>query len=154
MMFVSLLNTIGQIFFQMVIKVLNLLILFIQMYGDLHLFLISRVQNCLTVSFIDDCTRVTWIFLMKDKSKVFYLYVKFCIIIQTQFESPIKRLRSDYGREYVNQNFSKFLHKNGVVHELTCVDTPQQNGVAKSQNRHLLEVTRVLLFQTSIPRYY
>jgi len=44
-MFVSLLNTIEQLFFSMVIKALNLLILFIHMYGDLHLFLISQVQN-------------------------------------------------------------------------------------------------------------
>jgi len=30
------------------------------------------------VSFIDDyCTRVTWIFLMKDKSEVFHLFVTF-----------------------------------------------------------------------------
>ncbi|RDY03252.1 Copia protein, partial [Mucuna pruriens] len=28
---------------------------------------------------------------------------------------------------------------NGVVHELTCVNTPQQNGVAKRKIRHLLE---------------
>jgi len=48
-------------------------------------------------------------FLMKDKSKVFHLFVKFHKMIQTQFESPIKRLRSDNGREYVNQNLSKFL---------------------------------------------
>ena len=106
------------------------------------------------VSFIDDCTRVTWLFLMKDKSEVFHLFVKFYRMIQTQFESPIKRLRSDNGREYVNQNLSKFLEENGVVHELTCVDTPQQNGVAERKNRHLLEVTRALLFQTSVPRSY
>ena len=61
------------------------------------------------VSFIDDCTRVTWIFLMKDKSEVFHLFVKFYRMIQTQFESPIKRLRSNNGKEYVNQNLSKFL---------------------------------------------
>ena len=85
------------------------------------------------VSFIDDCTRVTWIFLMKDKSEVFHLFVKFYRMIQTQFESPIKRLRSDNGREYVNQNLSKFLEENGVVHELTCVDTPQQNGLLKGK---------------------
>jgi len=46
-------------------------------------------------------------------------------MIQTQFESPIKRLRFDNGREYVNQNLSIFLQENGVVYELTCVDTPQ-----------------------------
>jgi len=83
------------------------------------------------VSFIDDCTRVTWTFLMKDKSEVFQLFVNFYHIIQTQFGSLIKRLCSDNGREYVNQNLSNFLKDNGVVHELTCVDTPQQNGVAE-----------------------
>jgi len=89
---------------------------------------------------------------MKDKSEVFHLFVKFYRMIQTQFESPIKRLRSDNGREYVNQNLSKFLQENKVVHELTCVDTPQQNGVAERKNRHLLEVTRTLLFQTFVPK--
>ncbi|KAL2320148.1 hypothetical protein Fmac_029117 [Flemingia macrophylla] len=106
------------------------------------------------VSFIDDCTRVTWIFLMKDKSEVFHLFVNFYRMVQTQFGSLIKRLRSDNGREYVNHNLSKFLQDNGVVHELTCVDTPQQNGVAERKNRHLLEVTRALLFQMSVPKSY
>ena len=91
---------------------------------------------------------------MKDKSEVFHLFVNFYRMIQTQFGSPIKRLRSDNGREYVNQNLSKFLKDNGVVHELTCVDTPQQNGVAERKNRHLLEVTRALLFQMSVPKSY
>jgi len=44
-MFVRLLNTIGQPFFPRIIEVLKFFILFIQIYGDLHLFLISRVQN-------------------------------------------------------------------------------------------------------------
>ncbi|RDX96700.1 hypothetical protein CR513_20609, partial [Mucuna pruriens] len=43
---------------------------------------------------------------------------------------------------------------NGVVHELTCVNTPQQNGVAERKNRHLLEVARAFLFQMSIPNVY
>jgi len=74
-------------------------------------------------------------------------------MIQTQFESPIKRLRSDIGKEYVNQYLYKFLKKNGV-HELTCVDTPQQNEVAKRKNRHVLDVTRAFLFQTFILSSY
>ena len=40
----------------------------------------------------------------------------------------------------MNQNLSKFLKEYGVVHELTCVDTPQQNGVAERKNRRLLEL--------------
>ena len=91
---------------------------------------------------------------MKDKSKVFQLFINFYRIIQTQLGSPIKRLHYDNGREYVNQNLSNFLKDNGVVHELTCVDTPQQNGVAERKNRHLLEVARALLFQMSAPKSY
>jgi len=86
------------------------------------------------VSFIDDCTWVTWIFLMKDKYEVFQMFVNFYRIIQTQFGSPIKRLHYDNGRVYVNQNLSNFLKDNGVVLELTYVDTPQQNGVAERKN--------------------
>ncbi|RDX72514.1 hypothetical protein CR513_47998, partial [Mucuna pruriens] len=46
---------------------------------------------------------------------------------------------------------SRFLKDNGVVHELTCVNTPQQNEVTERKNRHLLEVARVLLFQMFVP---
>jgi len=67
-------------------------------------------------------------------------------MVRTQFENPIKRLHSDNGREYVNQNISKFFKENEFVHELTCVDTLQQNGIAERKNPHLFEVTRVLLF--------
>ena len=41
-----------------------------------------------------------------------------------------------------------------VVLELTCVDTLQQNEVAERKNWHLLEVTRTLLFETSVLRSY
>jgi len=34
----------------------------------------------------------------------------------------------------------EFLFENGVVHEPTCLDTPQQNGNAERKNRHLLKV--------------
>ncbi|RDY02079.1 hypothetical protein CR513_14517, partial [Mucuna pruriens] len=63
-------------------------------------------------------------------------------------------LHSNNGTEFVNPKLFNFLKDNGVVHELTCVNTPQQNGVAKRKNYHLLEVARALLFQMSIPNVY
>jgi len=72
---------------------------------------------------------------MKDKSKVFHFFVNFYKMVQRQFESPIKRLHSDNGREYVNQNLSKFLQKNGVVHELTWWTLLNKWLVAKRYTR-------------------
>ncbi|RDX65444.1 hypothetical protein CR513_55899, partial [Mucuna pruriens] len=82
------------------------------------------------VSFIDDCIRVTWIFLMKHKYEVCQIFVDFFRLIKNQFNKSVKRLRSDNGTKFINLKFSKFLKDNVVVHELTCANTPQQNGVA------------------------
>jgi len=67
-------------------------------------------------------------------------------MVQTQFERPIKILRSDNGREYVNQNLSKFLKENEVVHELTCVDTPKKIGLFKGK---IIIFLRLLEFYSS-----
>lgn len=42
---------------------------------------------------------------------------------------------------------------NGFIHRSSCLDTPQQNGVAESENRHLLEVARVLMFTMHVSKY-
>ncbi|RDX64412.1 hypothetical protein CR513_57038, partial [Mucuna pruriens] len=113
---------------------------------------ISRVKWF--VSFIGDCTRVTWILLMKHKYEVCQIFVDFFRLIKNQFDKSIKRLWSNNGTEFVNHEFSKFLKDNGVIHELTCVNTLQQNGVAERKNRYLLEVGRALLFKIFVPNVY
>ena len=39
----------------------------------------------------------------------------------------------------------EFMHFEGIIHQTTCIDSPQHNGVAERKNRHLLEFTRSLL---------
>jgi transposase InsO family protein len=54
----------------------------------------------------------------------------------------VKVLHSDNGTEYTNRAMQNFLQDNGIVHQNTRVSTPEQNGVAKRKNMHILEVTR------------
>nr|KYP62136.1 Retrovirus-related Pol polyprotein from transposon TNT 1-94 [Cajanus cajan] len=91
---------------------------------------------------------------ISNKKSISPFDLKFFRLVQNQFGKNIKRIRSDNGTEYVNHEFLNFLSHNGIVHELTCVNTPQQNGVAERKNRHLLEVTRALLFQMFVPKNY
>ncbi|CAL2256148.1 unnamed protein product [Prunus armeniaca] len=41
-----------------------------------------------------------------------------------------------------------------IIREMTCPQTPQQNGVAQRKNRHLLETTRALLIGAHVPRHH
>jgi transposase InsO family protein len=72
-------------------------------------------------------------------------------MITVHFEKQIKMVRSDNGMEYMNRDLQNFFTKNGILHETSCVGTPQQNGVAERKNRHLLEITRSLLFESKVP---
>ena len=106
------------------------------------------------VLFIDDCTRVTWLFLLKHKSEVSSVFPIFHKMIRNQFGVGIKRLRSDNRRDYFNQFLSPYLQKEGIIHESSCVATPQQNGVAERKNGHLLAIIRCFLFQTMFQKCF
>ncbi|KAA0035089.1 Beta-galactosidase [Cucumis melo var. makuwa] len=105
------------------------------------------------VTFIDDHTRLTWVYLITDKSEVPSIFQNFYHTIKTQFHTKIAILRSDNGREFQNHNLSEFLASKGIVHQTSCAYTPQQNGVAERKNRHLVEVAHSLMLSTSLPSY-
>jgi Integrase core domain/GAG-pre-integrase domain len=98
------------------------------------------------VTFIDDYSRTTWVYLLKAKSDVFLYFQEFYIFIENQYNAKIKTFRSDNGTEYVNKKNLEFFKQKGILHQTTCVNTPQQNGISERKNKHLLEVTRAILF--------
>ncbi|RVX14302.1 Retrovirus-related Pol polyprotein from transposon TNT 1-94 [Vitis vinifera] len=118
----------------------------------------SRIKNISGtrwfVTFVDDHTRVTWVFLMKEKSEVGHIFQTFNRMVQNQFNSKIQVLKSDNAKEYFTSSLSTYLQNHGIIHISSCVDTPQQNGVAERKNRHLLEVARCLMFSSNVPNYF
>jgi transposase InsO family protein len=94
------------------------------------------------VTFIDCYSRMTWIYLMKQKSEVLTCFRDFYAYIQNRFSTNIQIIRTDNGTEYVNNEFGSFLSEKGILHQTSCPGTLQQNGVAERKNRHLLKVAR------------
>ena len=106
------------------------------------------------VTFIDDFSRVTWLYLMKSHSEVFSHFSPFYAEIQTQFHVTVQTLRSDNAKEYLSEPFQSFMLQHVILHQISCVDTPSQSGVSKRKNRHLLETVRALLFQMNVPKHF
>ena len=82
------------------------------------------------VTFIDACTRMTWLCLMKTKDEVNLLFQKFHKMIETQYNAKVRVLHSDNGGEYQSSDLQKYLEGHGIIHQITCSNTPQQNEVA------------------------
>lgn len=104
------------------------------------------------LTIVDDHSRCTWVYLMRYKSETFYFLKNFCAMVKTQFQRQVCKIRSDNGLEFLSiDRMQAFYHENGMLHQRTCVETPQQNGVAERKHRHLLEVARALRFQAHLP---
>ena len=103
------------------------------------------------VSFIDDCTRYCWVYLMKKRSDFLSIFNDFRILIKTQHSSVIKCFRCDLGGEYTSHAFTDLLALDGTIHQTSCTDTPEQNGVAERKHRHIVETARSLLLSASVP---
>ena len=61
----------------------------------------SRVPNLSNtrwfISFIDDYSKLCWIYLMKEKSETFSNFKQFHLMVQTQFNSKINIVCTDNG---------------------------------------------------------
>ena len=94
---------------------------------------------------VDDFSRFTWVFFLRDKVEVQGILKKFMRRAQNEFEKKIKKIRSDNGREFKNTGVEEFLDEEGIKHEFSAPYTPQQNGVVERKNRTLIEMARTML---------
>ena len=103
------------------------------------------------LTIVDDCTRVTWIYLLRNKSAVSSKFPDFISHVRTQYNAVIKAIRTDNAPELA---FHDLVAKHGMLHQFSCPYTPQQNSVVERKHQHLLNVARSLLFQSNIPLAY
>ena len=106
------------------------------------------------VSFIDDHTRFCWVYLMKHRSNFFDIYTNFRALVKTQHSAVIKCFRCDLGGEYISNKFCDLLALDGTIHQTSCKDTPEQNGVAERKYRHIVETAHSLLLFASVPNVF
>ncbi len=82
------------------------------------------------VTFIDDHSRKVWVYFLRHKSDVFEAFKKWKAMVENETGLKIKKLRSDNGGEYEDNEFKKFCYQNGIKFIRTVPGTLQQNGTA------------------------
>jgi transposase InsO family protein len=97
------------------------------------------------VSFIDDFSRNTWIYFLRNKSEVFDKFKEFKALVENHTKKKIKVFRTHNGGEFYRNEFEEFCKKCGIARKKTTPYTPQQNGVGERMNRKLMEKSRSML---------
>ena len=95
------------------------------------------------LTIVDQFARCTWLYLLKSKAEACPCLKHFCSLINNQFASKIKVIRSDNGPKF---SMPDFYHPRGIIHQLTCVATSQQNALVERKHQHILNVVRALKF--------
>ncbi|GJY57080.1 retrovirus-related pol polyprotein from transposon TNT 1-94 [Tanacetum coccineum] len=106
------------------------------------------------VSFIDDFTRYTWVYLMKHRSDFLIVFKEFRALVKTQHSTIMKCFRCDLGGEYTSNDFVRLLKLDGTLYQTACTDTPQENGVAERKHHHIVDTARSFLLSADVPSVF
>ncbi|WVZ82551.1 hypothetical protein U9M48_029805 [Paspalum notatum var. saurae] len=101
------------------------------------------------VSFIDDFSKYTWIYLLKKKSDVFQAFRIFQNFVERKINRKIITMQTDWGEEY--EKLHSFFQQIGIAHHVSCPHAHQQNGSAERKHRHIVDVGLALLAKASVP---
>jgi hypothetical protein len=81
-----------------------------------------------------------------DKSDVFDIFKKFIKRVQNEFETTIKKVRSDNVSEFRNTRVDEL----GIKHQFLAENTPQSNGLVERKNRTLIDMARSMLNEYNV----
>ncbi|CAF4946395.1 unnamed protein product [Pieris macdunnoughi] len=106
------------------------------------------------VTFVDDWSRKVFVYFISSKSQVLEKFKDFKLLVENQLNAKIKTLRSDNGKEYVNEAFDKVCRDSGIKRQLTIPYTPEQNGMSERMNRTLTERAKCMLINSGLPKKF
>ncbi|KAI1004980.1 hypothetical protein K3495_g3240 [Podosphaera aphanis] len=97
------------------------------------------------VSFSDDATRESKIFVLKKLKEVSDCFIKYKEKKELQTNQRIKAMRFDGGSEYKSINFG------GIARQVSAPYTQHQNGVSERLNRTIITIARYMLAHSGLP---
>lgn len=121
-----------------------------QPYGNLTAF--DGSKYVLTI--LDDYSKYLCVYLLENKSDAFIKFKQYLNYAERQHNVKLKEIRTDNGREFVNNEFELFLEEYGIRHSLTVPHIHQQNGSIERANRTLEERVYKLIDYLKMPKKY
>ncbi|GJZ99160.1 integrase, catalytic region, zinc finger, CCHC-type containing protein [Tanacetum coccineum] len=78
----------------------------------------------------------------------------FLTMIQRNLQALVISVRTNRGAEFLNKTLHVFFKEEGIKHQTSTPQTPEQNGVVERQNRTLVEASRTMLSASKLPLFF
>ncbi|KAD3067039.1 hypothetical protein E3N88_34919 [Mikania micrantha] len=119
------------------------------LFGPINVKSIGGESYCFVVT--NDFSRFSWVMFLKFKSETYENFVLLVNRLETLYKLRVRRVRSDNGTEFKNQNMEAFCDSKGIQQQFSAPYEPQMNGVAERKNRTLIESARTMLADSKLP---
>ncbi|MBW0503153.1 hypothetical protein O181_042868 [Austropuccinia psidii MF-1] len=113
---------------------------------------VSGHQYFLTI--IDQHTSFKITRFLRQKSEAYKEFIIQQKLIENIHNREIKKIITDGGREFINQQIKELPNKHGFVHSVAPPYTPEHNGIAERENCTILDKARCLLLTSNLPNQY
>ena len=101
------------------------------------------------VIFVDQYTKYIWLYTLKNKNKVHEIFKNFQPLIERHFQTKIHSFYTDGGGEF--EGLKSYLSSQGIEHLVSPPYIPQRVAIAERRHSHIIETTKTLLHQASLP---
>jgi transposase InsO family protein len=85
---------------------------------------------------------------------VFATFKLFVKGFHNEFETTVKRVRSDNGSEFTNTRIDELCDDFRIRHQFSAKYTPQSNGFVERKNRTLIDMTRSILSEYNVSQSF
>lgn len=100
--------------------------------------------GCLHLVFMDFSTQMEiWLF--------FSCFLKFQRQVENKLNRKFKVFQCVEGGEFLSTTFFNHLNLYGIVKQISCPRTLDQNGVAERKHRHIMEIGLTMMFHANLP---
>ena len=106
------------------------------------------------IAFIYSAIKWLEIRLLTSKVEVLKAFRDVKSLVKNQSGDSIRIVRSDWGREFENHEFTEYLTICGIAHKHSAPYSHEQNGQSERLNRTILDKARCLLFQAQMSKKY
>ncbi|CAI7874886.1 unnamed protein product, partial [Closterium sp. NIES-54] len=108
----------------------------------------TGLQTILLV-LVDDHNRYSSVSLLQTKADALATIIAWLERANTHFGRPVRRLHSDGGGDFLNNQVPSYCQSCGILQTYTLPHSPQQNGVAESRVREITKIAWCLFVHVS-----